>query len=107
LLSAESHEGHPYEEQPSPLHATLIGPYFAIGGTAYVFRNELKGDDSVKVEDTGDADNNDNTNDQVELDVERAKVDNDIDFFYEGGLIGNFTKGASSTSRASPPRSSC
>jgi hypothetical protein len=26
--------------------------------------------------------------------VERAKIDNDIDLFYEGGLIGNFTKGA-------------
>jgi hypothetical protein len=71
-----------------------IGPYFAVGGTAYVSKNELKGDESVKVEDTKDANNNDSTNDQVELDVERAKVDNDIDLFYEGGLIGNFTKGA-------------
>lgn len=71
-----------------------IGPYFAVGGTAYVSKNELKGDESVKVEDTGDANNNDNTNDQVELDVDRAKVDNDIDLFYEGGLIANFTKGA-------------
>lgn len=71
-----------------------IGPYFAIGGTAYVSKNELKGDESVKVEDSKDANGNDSTNDQVELDVERAKVDNDIDIFYEGGLIGNFTKGA-------------
>lgn len=75
-------------------HNFRIGPYFAVGGMAYVSKNELKGDDSVKVEDTKDANNNDNTNDQVELDVERAKVDNDIDLFYEGGLIGNFTRGA-------------
>jgi hypothetical protein len=70
-----------------------LGFYGAVGGTAYVSKNELKGDESVKVEDTKDANNNDNTNDQVELDVERAKVDNDIDLFYEGGLIGNFFKG--------------
>jgi hypothetical protein len=41
-----------------------------------------------------DANTNDNTNEQVELDVERAKVNNDIDHFYEGGLIDNFTNGA-------------
>jgi len=68
-----------------------IGPYFAVGGTAYVSKNELKGDDSVKVEDTNAAGGD---NGQVELDVDRAKVDNDIDLFYEGGLIGNFTRGA-------------
>lgn len=82
------------EERPHVDPNFRIGFYGAVGGTAYVSKNELKGDESVKVEDTKDANNNDNTNDQVELDVERAKVDNDIDIFYEGGLIGNFTKGA-------------
>jgi hypothetical protein len=69
-----------------------LGPYFAVGGTAYMSKNELKGDDSVKVENTNGSGGN-TANDQVELDTDRAKVDNDIDFFAEAGLIGNFFKG--------------
>ena len=69
-----------------------IGPYVAVGGTAYVSKNELKGDEPTKVEaDAADPVDTDE-NGQVELDVERSKVDNDIDYFAEAGLIGTFTR---------------
>ncbi|HEX8852449.1 MAG TPA: hypothetical protein VF754_03130, partial [Pyrinomonadaceae bacterium] len=72
----------------TPNRNVRVGVYGAIGGTTYLQKNELRGDESVKVEDDDAGDENG----QVELDPERAKIDNDINLFYEGGLIGSFLK---------------
>jgi hypothetical protein len=68
-----------------------VGFYGSVGGSVYIDKNELRGDESVKVEDP-DGESADE-NGQTELDPERAKIDNDIDHFYELGLIGNFFGG--------------
>lgn len=61
-----------------------IGPYLAVGASTYLDKNELQGDQDVKVKDTNGGDN------RAELDTERAKIDNDLNYYAEGGLIGNF-----------------
>lgn len=65
-----------------------VGLYGAVGGTTYLAKNELLGDETVEVEEK-DAEGNE-TGGETELDPELAKVDNDINLYYEGGLIGHF-----------------
>lgn len=68
-----------------------VGLYGAVGGTTYLSKNELLGDETVEVEQK-DAEGNE-TGEETELDPELAKVDNDINLYYEGGLIGHFFGG--------------
>lgn len=63
-----------------------IGVYGLFGASTYLDKNELEGDDKVKVKDASAA------NTETELDAERAKIDNDLNKFWEVGIIGNFFK---------------
>lgn len=73
-----------------------VGPYFAIGGSTYVDKNELFGDQDVRVEDDetaeGGEEDADDGEGQMELDTSRSKIDNDINLFYEVGGIVNIFK---------------
>jgi hypothetical protein len=61
-----------------------VGVYGTIGASTYLDKNELQGDDKVKVK-KATADDG-----QTELDPQQAKIDNDLNKYWEVGLIGNF-----------------
>lgn len=65
-----------------------VGPYLSVGASTFIAKNELRGDQDVKVKNA----NSTTGENQTELDTERAKTDNDLKYFAEGGLIGNFFK---------------
>ena len=58
-----------------------LGPYFGIGASAALDKNELR-DEEVRVEGDG-------TDDSVELDTSRVVADNDLKSFYEFGPMFN------------------
>lgn len=61
-----------------------VGVYGTFGASTYLDKNELRGDGKVKVKKATAEDG------QTELDPEQAKIDNDLNKFWEVGLIGNF-----------------
>jgi hypothetical protein len=65
-----------------------IGPYVAVGGSTYVDKNELFGDERVSVEEEDD-NQPDDANDETELDTTRARIDNDLNMYYHTGLMLN------------------
>jgi hypothetical protein len=76
-----------------------IGPYALVGASTYTDKNELRGDQDIKVEKDETGEDADGENGQAELDTERSKIDNDLDSYWEVGAISNFYRGGGTVNR--------
>ena len=61
-----------------------IGPYFAGGVSTFIDPNELAGDQVTTTEETTAS------GERKELDLTRAISNNDVDHYFEGGVVGSF-----------------